>query len=225
MAGLRIGVLEEGFQEADSDVSDLVMAAVDVLAQAGAQVSKVSIPEHHAVRDAQMALMSEGSRAVFDTGFFGAFTKTYYPAGLIGAINRLWANQADLLNPRTKLGYITAEFSRRNYYGRVYAKAQNVRPAYVRAFDSALQDLDVLVMPTCLGTAPRYAPPASSLEALEENLSRCSAVGRSGTRCPTTIRATRPWRSRSGNRAAFRSACSSSEVLRRSASPSGRLCL
>ena len=51
---------------------------------------------------------------------------------MIAAINRLWAHNADLLSPSTKLGYIAAEFSRRNYYGRVYAKAQNVRPTTSR---------------------------------------------------------------------------------------------
>src|SRR5206468_10338616 len=33
VAGLRIGVLQEGFDEAESAVRDLVMAAVDVLAK------------------------------------------------------------------------------------------------------------------------------------------------------------------------------------------------
>jgi amidase len=37
IAGLRIGILEEGFDDADQDVSDLVLAAVDVLAQAGSR--------------------------------------------------------------------------------------------------------------------------------------------------------------------------------------------
>ncbi len=169
-SGIRLGVLEQGFEGAESDVSDLVMGAIDVLAEAGAQVSKVSIPEHHDVREAQMALSPEGSRALFDTGFFGAFTKTYYPASLIAAINKLWADQTDLLAPRTKLGYITAEFSRRNYHGRVYAKAQNVRPAFVKAFDSALAEVDVLVMPTCIMKAPKYEAPATYIEALEDNL-------------------------------------------------------
>jgi amidase len=170
VSGLRLGVLEQGFEGAESDVSDLVMGAIDVLAEGGAKVSKVSIPEHHDVREAQMALSPEGSRALFDTGFFGAFTKTYYPASLIAAINKLWANQTDLLAPRTKLGYITAEFSRRNYQGRVYAKAQNVRPTFVKAFDSALAEVDILVMPTCIMKAPKYEAPATYMEALEDNL-------------------------------------------------------
>jgi amidase len=170
VARLRIGVLQEGFDEAEGDVRDLVLAAVDALARAGADVSKVSIPAHHAVRTAQAALSSEGALALFKTGFFGAFTRTYYPAPLIAAINTLWARHADLLAPRTKLSLIAGELSRRNYHGRVYAKAQNVRPAYIKAYDAALADADVLVMPTCLMTAPKNHRPGGYLEAVEDNL-------------------------------------------------------
>src|SRR5262245_2106143 len=106
VTGLRVGVLQEGFDGAESEVRDLVLAAVDVLARSGAEVSKVSIPAHHAVRTAQAALSNEGGLALFKTGFFGAFTRTYYPASIVAAINRLWATQADVLAPRTKLSLI-----------------------------------------------------------------------------------------------------------------------
>lgn len=168
--GLRVGVVREGFAGADAEMRDLVMAAVDDLAKAGATVSEVCIPEHRQTRAAQDAL-GEGPLSLFKTGFFGAFTRTYYPASLIAAINQLWASHADVLAPRTKLSLIAAELSRRNYNGRVYAKAQNVRPTYIKAFDSALQNVDVLVMPTCLTTAPKNNTPANYLEAVEDNLS------------------------------------------------------
>jgi amidase len=174
---LRIGVLEEGFDEAEVDVRDLVMAAVDVLARTGADVFKVSIPAHHAIRTAQAALTGEGALALFKTGFFGALTRTYYPASLIAAINKMWASQADMLAPRTKLSLIAAELSRRNYHGRVYAKAQNVRPTYIKAYDTVLADVDVLVMPTCLMTAPKNHTPGSYLEAVEDNLSSMNRRG------------------------------------------------
>jgi amidase len=170
IARIRIGVLQEGFDEAEDDVRERVLAAVDVLAKIGASVSKVSIPAHHAIRTAQAALSAEGALAVYRTGFFGAFTRTYYPAPLIAAINTLWDSHADVLAPRTKLSLIAAEMNRRNYHGRVYAKAQNVRPAYIKAYDAALADVDVLVMPTCLVTAPRNHRPATFLEAVEDNL-------------------------------------------------------
>src|SRR5215510_1051898 len=76
VAGVRIGVLEEAFDESQGDVRDAVLAAVDVLARAGASVAKVSIPAHHAIRTAQAALSGEGALAIFKTGFFGAFTRT-----------------------------------------------------------------------------------------------------------------------------------------------------
>jgi amidase len=181
VSGLRIGVLEEGFDDAEPDVRDLVMAAVDMLAEAGADVSKVSVPEHRTIRAAQAALTGEGALAVFKTGFFGAFSRTYYPASIISAINKLWATQADVLAPRSKLQLITAELSRRNYYGRAYAKAQNVRPAFIKAYDAALANVDVLVLPTCIMTAPKNHVPGTYLEAVEENLATVNSSGSRNT--------------------------------------------
>jgi amidase len=181
VSGLRIGVLQEGFDDAEDDVRKLVMAAVDVLAEAGADVSKVSILEHRAIAAAQAALTGEGALAIFKTEFFGAFTRTYYPASLIAAINKMWASQADVLTPRSKLSLIAAELSRRNYHGRVYAKAQNVRPTYIKAYDSALANLDILVMPTCIMTAPKNHTPGSYLEAVEENLATVNSRGSRNT--------------------------------------------
>jgi amidase len=182
VSGLRIGVLEEGFADAESDVRDLVMTAINVLAEAGADVSNVSIPEHHAVSVALDALTGEGALAVFKTGFFGAFTRTYYPASIIATINKMSASQADVLPPRSKLSLIAAEFSRRNYHGRVYAKAQNVRPTYIKAYDAALANVDVLVMPTCIMTAPKNHVPSSYLEAVEDNITMWSAGAPRNTR-------------------------------------------
>jgi amidase len=91
----------------------------------------------------------------------------------------MWAAQADMLTPRSKLSLIAAEISRRTYHGRVYAKAQNVRPTYVRAYDAALANVDVLVLPTCLMTAPKNHTPGSYLEAVEDNL---TSLTRSGSR-------------------------------------------
>ena len=102
------------------------MAATRVLARRAPTVTEVSVPEHLQMRAAQEAL-GEGPLSLFKTGFFGAFTRTYYPASLIAAINQMWASHADVLAPRTKMGLIGAELARRKYHGRVYAKGQNVR--------------------------------------------------------------------------------------------------
>src|SRR5437773_9586015 len=44
VARLRIGVLQEGFDDAEGDVRDLVLAAVDALGRAAADVAKIAIP-------------------------------------------------------------------------------------------------------------------------------------------------------------------------------------
>lgn len=158
--GLRVGVLVEGLADADSDVRDVVLTAVDVLAAAGAHVRDVSVAAHRECALPFAALATEGAYAIFRTSFFGAFTPGYYPEGMTAAINRMWTTQADLLSPRTKLSHLLAEFSRRNFHGRVYARAQNMRPALMRAYDQALTDVDILVMPTCPHTAPRFNEPS-----------------------------------------------------------------
>lgn len=79
------------------------------------------------------------------------------------------------------LRQIAAELSRRNYHGRVYAKAQNVRPIYIKAYDAALANVDVLVMPTCIMTAPKNQRPGTYLEAVEENLATMNSLGSRNT--------------------------------------------
>lgn len=171
--GLRIGIVDEGFDEPiEPEVRDGVMDAIDALAQLGADVTKVSIPEHRTVHAAATALAPEGSKAVRATGIFGAWVKTYYPTSVITAVDKMWSSHSDMLSPRTKFNYVLAELSRRNYHGAVYAKAQNVRPAFVKGYDKALADVDVLAMPTCVTVAPRVAEPKSHDEAVRDELQR-----------------------------------------------------
>jgi amidase len=169
VSGLKIGIVEEGFEGAEPEVRDLVMAALDVLSKAGATITEVSVPEHKQARVAQAAL-AEGPLSLFKTGFYGAFTRTYYPASVIAPINQLWAGHADVLSPRGKLSLIAAEVLRKQYHGRVYAKGQNVRPTIIKGYDAALATCDVLVMPTCLMTAPKDHRPATYLEAVADHL-------------------------------------------------------
>lgn len=156
IAGLRVGLLEEGFRDADPDVRDAVLAAADVLTDCGARVRKLSIPEHAQVRDAFGPLLREGARAVRATGFLGVYAQTYYPESLVAAMNRLWRTEARRLTPTTILMYLVGDFSRTMFDGRAYARAQNLRPIFRKAYDDSFSTIDVLVMPTCIRTAPKY---------------------------------------------------------------------
>ena len=172
--GLRIGILEEGFADPiEPGVAAGVMAAVSTLEKLGAEISRISVPQHAQIDGVYAALVFEGARTIHDTGFFGIGAKTYYPASIITAIDRMWREHGDMLPPRTKLNHLVAELSRRNYHGGVYAKAHNVRPAYVAAFDRALAKVDVLAMPTVRNIAPLVeAEPTDPTAAIEANLRR-----------------------------------------------------
>ena len=172
--GLRIGILDEGFAEPiEPAVAEGVLAAVATLERLGAEVSRVSVPQHAQIDGVFAALAFEGARAIHDTGFFGSGAKTYYPASIITAIDRMWRMHADMLPPRTKLNHLVAELSRRNYHGGVYAKAHNVRPSYVSALDRALAKVDVLAMPTVRNIAPPVEEdPVDPAEAVLANLRR-----------------------------------------------------
>jgi amidase len=172
--GLRIGILEEGFAEPiEPEVSAGVLAAVSTLEKLGAEVSRISVPQHAQIDSVYAALVLDGARAIHDTGFFGIGAKTYYPASVITAIDRMWRAHGDMLPPRTKLAHLVAELSRRNYHGGVYAKAHNVRPAYVGAFDRALAKVDVLALPTVRNIAPPVEEePRDPTEAILASLRR-----------------------------------------------------
>jgi amidase len=171
--GLKVGIVEEGFDEPiDPEVRDGVLEAVDVLAKAGAEVTKLSIPEHRSIHEPASALGPEGARAVRAAGIFGSWAKTHYPTSLIAAIDKMWTLHSDDLQPRTQLNYLVAEFSKRNFHGAVYAKAQNVRPAFVRAYNEALAQVDVLAMPTCVTVAPPVAEATNRAEGVRNELSR-----------------------------------------------------
>jgi amidase len=172
--GIRIGILEEGFAEPiEPGVTAGVLAAVSQLGALGAEVRRISVPEHAQMDGAYAALVFEGARAIHDIGFFGIGAKAYYPASVITAVDRMWRGHGDMMPPRTKLNHLIAELSRRTYHGGAYAKAHNVRPSYVAAFDRALAEVDVLAMPTVRTIAPRVEDlPAEPAAAVEANLRR-----------------------------------------------------
>lgn len=155
VAGLTVGILAEGFDEPiEPEVRDRTRLAVELLSNLGAKVVEVSIPQHREVHAAAFALDGDGFRALRGSTAFGAGNRTFMPEGLVAAIDEVWMHQADALAAYTKSLLLLGEFSRRNFHGRVYAKAHNVRSTFVRAYDRAFDGVDLLAMPTCLGVAP-----------------------------------------------------------------------
>ena len=214
VSGLRIGVLEEGFDEAEGDVRDLVLAAVDVLARGGCrrlQGVHPRAPCHphgpgraHG-RRRPGPVQNRILRRLHQDLLPRLPHRRHQPAvGLPGrrarATHQAVAHRRRAEPPHTTTAACTP-------------RPRTCGPTYIKAYDAALADVDVLVMPTCLMTAPKNHTPGSYLEAVEDNLMAMSTTAAPATPCPSTTPATRrspcPWASR---RRVSRSACSSSGV-------------
>jgi amidase len=156
VTGLRVGVLTEGFAQpkAETGVNDLVRDAVARLADAGATVVEVSIPEHFSALSVWAAIVVEGTTQVAMYGnAAGVGYRGLYPTGLMRA-HWGWRNRAHLLSEPMKTGLIAGHYLREVYGGIYYAKAQNLSRALRRRYDEVLADVDLLIMPTVPFVAP-----------------------------------------------------------------------
>jgi len=166
---LRIGVLAEGWgvKGGDPAVDEAVMHAVRELERAGARAERVSVPLHTKALPALLPIYLEGGKRMYDTHFGGSFAKTYYPSSLISIFGRLKQSHAREFSPNLKLNLLQGYYLQRNYGGRLYAKAQNVRPTFVAQYDRVFESVDLLAMPTIPLTAPRWQKPRDYEDALE----------------------------------------------------------
>ena len=177
IAGMRIGVVKEGFAQgpwqdlglpaSETVVDQKVMAAVRRLESLGADVVEVSIPMHLMGPYIFRGIITEGA-AQFMIKENGAGTNWtgFYNTTLSEAFARGRRARRKSLPPGMVALVLTGEYLQRYYHGRYYAKAQNVRQRLVAAYDDALSDHDLLVMPTIPFRAPPIPSPDCSIEAL-----------------------------------------------------------
>ncbi|KAJ8301885.1 hypothetical protein KUTeg_020872 [Tegillarca granosa] len=126
--GKKIGLLKEGFTGSEEDVANQVRAAANRLKEAGAIVKEISVPIHN-----------DGN---------GNNWKGHYPLSLQEALARRYNLRPQDFPITVKLVSVFAEYMKRNYQNKFYAKCQNLGSMLTQAFDEASQEYDVLVMPT-----------------------------------------------------------------------------
>ena len=159
MRGLRIGLLQEGFgQEPWEDlglpgsevaVDAAVRAAAAELAKAGAIVSEVSVPMHQDGVRIFYGFYAEGAAQFMINGnFTGTNWLGYYNRPLAEFHGAALKERPNELSPAFKGILLLGEHLRRTTFGRYYAIGQNLRPRLVAAYDRALAEHDVLVLPT-----------------------------------------------------------------------------
>jgi amidase len=181
IAGLRIGVLAEGFDwpGADPEVGAAVRGTAAALTELGASVEDVSIPLHRDSPAIWRGIASEGTYVhVIRGNGQGIGTKGYYNGGLIDAFGRARARNANDLSVTVKSIALLGNYLHERYGGHYYAKARNLARVLTEAYDAALARVDLLVMPTTVMTATPLPAPEAPLEeqiqrAFEVNASTC----------------------------------------------------
>jgi amidase len=165
--GMKIGIVREGFEQATAEaaVSEKVRAAAKRLADLGAQVTEVSIPMHLVGPALWTPIGAEGLTQTMMWGDgYGLSRQDLYSVALMD-FHRGWRKRADELSETTKLLIMLGTHMNNAYGSRYYGKAVNITRRLTAAYDQALQDYDLLLMPTTpMKATPLPAPGASREE-------------------------------------------------------------
>ena len=166
-AGLRIGVLKQGFHrpESEPDVDRKVLDAAERFRALGARVEDVSIEEHNFASDLWTAIAVEGLQDLMMHG--NSSGTNYRGLFLPSMIDRVatWRHRADELSHSLKTCMLLGEYFQDSYRGRYYGKAQNLMRGVTRKYLDVLSEVDLLLLPT-LPMKAQPIPPADCSVAL-----------------------------------------------------------
>ena len=166
IGGLRIGVVREGFGwegASQPDVDDAVRAAAERFAGAGATVREIEVPMHRDGIHIWNGIATEGAAMLMVRGNgMGTNWKGHYSTSLLDAFARGRRARANDLDDSVKLVLLAGQYLQDAYHGRYYAKAQNLARTLTAAYDAALADVDLLLMPTIPRKAARLPAPGAS---------------------------------------------------------------
>jgi amidase len=153
VAGMRIGVLTEGFEHrlVNGNVKDLVYKAVKAFEPLGATVQEVSLPLHlegPAVWTIQQRIAGTLGMMGYAHGRRGLFSTKYEAA------RQPWTNETfQRLFPSTKNTIINGLSLMQNYPG-LYVKTMNIAQQMRDAYEKLFEEYDIIVMPTTPFVAP-----------------------------------------------------------------------
>jgi amidase len=149
--GLRVGVLREGFglPESEPETDEAVRSAITALADAGMTVSEVSVPWHRNGSKIWDVIATEGATAqMIDTYGYGLNWKGRYDPEVMDHYGRRWHEDGSRFPDTVKLVLLAGKYGLNTTHGRHYAMARNLAPTLAAAYDAALADVDLLVLPT-----------------------------------------------------------------------------
>jgi amidase len=152
VSGRRVGILREGFGVAglsEPEVDDAVRSAAQRLSELGAEVVEVSVPEHAAAVHVWNVIATDGAtwQMLRGNGYGYGYKGRYSPELMDHYARGLRKSFGDV-SPTVQMVGLCGQYMLDTYHGTHYAKAQNLSPRIRAAYDAALADVDVLVLPT-----------------------------------------------------------------------------
>jgi len=150
VTGMRIGVLKEGFgrPESEADVDSLVARSIRNFKKLGCEVVEVSTSWHTLGQSIWLAIALDGlTEQMMERNGYGMNWKGLYVTGLIDA-HAKWREKADQLSDELKSCMLTGRYMLDKYNGRYYAKAQNLNRKLTMEYNTLLENLDAVIMPT-----------------------------------------------------------------------------
>ena len=167
--GLRIGIVKEGFDwpgASQPEVDRIVRQSARRLQEVGAEVHDVSIPMHPEAGHIAFGIYADGALDLMIRGNgMGTNWQGHYFTQLQDFFGRSRLTRANDFAPTVKVAIMLGQYVHDNYHGRYYSKAQNISRLLVQAYNDALQQADVLVMPTTPMVATELPPPDAGISA------------------------------------------------------------
>ncbi|MGD9508613.1 MAG: amidase [Geminicoccaceae bacterium] len=179
--GLRIGLLAEGFGAANAhpEVESRVLAAARRLEALGASVESVSVPWHHKGTAVWSPITHEGGYLTMWASFGLGAGQDGPAMASLAAASAAWCRDPDAQADTTRVMLLFGSAVLQRDHGSYYAKARNLRRLLRAAYDAALAEVDLLLMPTMPTTAPEL--PAADADPVT---STAAAWPMAGNLCP-----------------------------------------
>ena len=167
VSGMRIGIVREGFgrPESEADVDEKVRVAARRFRDLGATVEDISVPMHTQGQAIWTPIALEGLTDIMMHGNgFATGWRGLYVTSLLDYHSN-WRARADELSKSLKISMFVGEYMLKHHRGHYYAKAQNLSRRLRAAYDAALGQYDLLLMPT-MPMKAQPIPPADAPLAL-----------------------------------------------------------
>ena len=175
LQGLRIGIVKEGLQgrAVEPEVIDAFQKSMTQLGTLGATCTVLSLPMFKNAWAIWTGITSHSIPAMIESDGEGYGHGGVSNVGWVEAFGRARRARSNDLPPFLKLIIPVGNYLRREYNNRYYALAQNLRFSFTQQIEQALQDVDVLAMPT----TPMRAPKLEAGLTFKDLVRRSAAAG------------------------------------------------